>query len=193
MEGETTPILTGEEGETQQVVEASKLMLISTRTAPKTAGVDDVLTALVTGGEKLALAADMERVGSDRKNDTAGFVRDARNVRDSAAVLLVGVRAAKNAGLNCGSCGYADCNEFNKAERRRGNDFVGPSCALKLLDLGIALGSAVKTASILNLDNRVMYRIGVSAMRLNLLPGADIIIGVPVSARGKSIYFDRKT
>ena len=184
------PIITGEEGETQQVVEASKLMLISARTAPKTGGVDDILTALVTGEDKLALAADMEEVGRDRKIE--GFIRDARNVRDSAAVLLVGVRASKSVGLHCGSCGYTRCDEFNEAEKKRGNDFVGPSCALKLLDLGIALGSAVKTASILNLDNRVMYRVGVAAMRLNLLPEADIIIGVPVSARGKSIYFDRK-
>ena len=73
-----------------------------------------------------------------------------------------------------------------------GQDFVGPNCIFKLLDLGIALGSAVKTASILNIDNRIMYRIGVAAKRLNMLPEASIIMGIPLSAKGKSIYFDRK-
>ena len=73
-----------------------------------------------------------------------------------------------------------------------GRDFVGATCLLKALDLGIALGSAVKTASIFNVDNRIMYRIGVAARRLNLLPEANIIMGIPLSARGKNIYFDRK-
>ena len=42
-------------------------------------------------------------------------------------------------------------------------DFKGPNCMLRLLDLGIALGSAVKTAQIHNVDNRIMYRAGVAA------------------------------
>ena len=35
-----------------------------------------------------------------------------------------------------------------------------------------------------------MYTIGVAAKRLNLLPG-QIIIGIPLSVKGKNIYFDR--
>ena len=73
---------------------------------------------------------------------------------------------------------------------REGFEFTGPSCAWRLLDLGIALGSAVKTASLFNADNRVMYRIGVAARKAGLIEG-EIAIGVPISATGKSIYFDR--
>ena len=72
-----------------------------------------------------------------------------------------------------------------------GKDFVGPNCIFKALDLGIALGSAAKTASIHNVDNRIMYRIGVAAKRMKILPETSVIIGIPVSAKGKSIYFDR--
>jgi uncharacterized ferredoxin-like protein len=36
-----------------------------------------------------------------------------------------------------------------------------------------------------------MYRIGTAAMKLKLLPAATIIMGIPISAHGKSIYFDR--
>jgi uncharacterized ferredoxin-like protein len=50
----------------------------------------------------------------------------------------------------------------------------------------------VKTASILNVDNRIMYRVGTAAMKLGLMPEATIIMGIPISAKGKSIYFDRK-
>ena len=41
-------------------------------------------------------------------------------------------------------------------ERSPGLPFRGPGCVIKMADLGIAVGSAVKTASIHNVDNRVM-------------------------------------
>jgi uncharacterized ferredoxin-like protein len=59
------------------------------------------------------------------------------------------------------------------------------------LDLGIAIASAAKTASALDVDNRIMYRVGTAARRLNLLPEASVIMGIPISAKGKNIYFDR--
>ncbi len=59
-----------------------------------------------------------------------------------------------------------------------------------MLDMGIALGSAVKTASLLNADSRIMYRIGPVAREMGLID-ADVVMGIPLSATGKSIYFDR--
>ena len=53
------------------------------------------------------------------------------------------------------------------------------------------LDEAVKLASEFNIDNRMMYTIGAVVQKLGLLD-ADIIIGVPLSATGKSIYFDRR-
>jgi uncharacterized ferredoxin-like protein len=183
-------IIGSEEGEREGLMQASKLMLVSARTAPKSGGVDDILTAIAIGEKKESLAAEMEKIAEERK--ISGFRRDARNVRDSETVLLIGVRGARKFGLNCGACGYASCDEFEKADRKEGQDFTGPTCIFKALDLGIALGSAVKTANALNVDNRIMYRIGVAAGRLNLLPEASVIMGIPVSAKGKNIYFDRK-
>jgi len=58
------------------------------------------------------------------------------------------------------------------------------------LDMGIALGSAVKIAGLMNVDNRIMYRIGVVAREMKLVD-ADFVMGIPLSATGKSIYFDR--
>jgi uncharacterized ferredoxin-like protein len=59
-----------------------------------------------------------------------------------------------------------------------------------LLDLGIAIGSAVKTASLHNVDNRIMYRIGRIAKELKIME-ANVVIGIPLAVTGKSIYFDR--
>jgi len=53
------------------------------------------------------------------------------------------------------------------------------------------LGSAVKIASVLNVDNRIMYRVGAAALKLKLLSEATVIMGIPISAKGKNIYFDR--
>ena len=119
------------------------------------------------------------------------FLRDAGNVRDSEACLLLGVRGRETVGLDCGGCGHADCNAMRAAAGPGETAYGGPNCVLKVTDLGIAVGSAVKTASLLNLDNRVMYTAGVAALGLGWLPGCTVGYGVPVSATGKSIYFDR--
>ena len=77
-----------------------------------------------------------------------------------------------------------------KAKKAKGEDFVGPLCVFEILDLGIAIGSAVKLASYFNIDNRIMYTIGAAAKELELLD-SDLIMGIPLSASGKNIYFDR--
>jgi uncharacterized ferredoxin-like protein len=123
-----------------------------------------------------------------KERDISGFERDGKNVLDSDAVLLIGILPHKGIGLNCGACGYANCNEFNTKSHT--GDFEGPNCVIRLLDLGIALGSAAKIASELNVDNRIMYRIGVSAKRLGI-GKSRICHGIPLSATGKSIFFDR--
>lgn len=184
------PIVEGKNGEKEAVLEAAKLMLVAARTAPKSGGIDDILTLIVHGEEKETIAGKMEEVAEERKIE--GFRRDAKNVRDSQAVVLIGVRGIKSFGLNCGACGYKNCKEFEEAQKRLGEDFVGPTCLFKALDLGIALGSAVKIASMLNIDNRIMYRVGTAALKLNLMPEATVIMGIPVSAKGKNIYFDRR-
>jgi uncharacterized ferredoxin-like protein len=78
---------------------------------------------------------------------------------------------------------------YNKPNTHEG-EFKGPQCAYRLLDMGIALGSAVKTAGLLNVDNRIMYRAGAVALEMGLID-ADVVMGLPLSATGKSIYFDR--
>jgi uncharacterized ferredoxin-like protein len=183
------PMIESKKGEREAILETAKLMLVSARTAPKTSGIDDLQTVILYGEEKDAIADKMDEIGEKRKIE--GFRRDAQNVRDSEAVVLIGVRGKKSLGLSCGSCGYKGCAEFDHAKKKIGKDFAGPTCLFKALDLGIALGSATKTASMLNVDNRIMYRIGTAALKLKLLSEATVIMGIPLSAKGKNIYFDR--
>jgi uncharacterized ferredoxin-like protein len=183
------PIVESKDAEREAILEVAKLMLVAARTAPKSAGIDDILTLIVHGKEKDAIADKMEEIAEKRKPES--FKRDAKNVRDSEAVVLIGVRGNKSFGLNCGACGFDTCKKFEEKKKKLGEDFAGPTCLFKALDMGIALGSSVKLASELNIDNRIMYRIGTAAMKLRMLPKATAIMGIPVSAKGKSIYFDR--
>ena len=116
----------------------------------------------------------------------AGFARDGNNVLDSGAVVLIGIKDAEVADLNCGACGEETCIAINTFE----GEFKGPHCTLRVLDMGIALGSAVKTAGLLNVDNRIMYRAGIVARDMGLID-ADCVMAIPVSATGKSVFFDR--
>ena len=184
------PVIVSKDGERQGLLRAADLMMVACRTAPKSGGVDNVETVLVTGQEKDSVAVEMEKLADERKID--GFKRDADNVKRSEAVLLIGVNGKKSYGLSCGACGHSTCPEFDAAARVSGLDFEGPTCVFKALDLGIALGSAVKIASDLNVDNRIMYRVGTAAKRLGYLSGSNVVMGIPISAFGKSIYFDRK-
>jgi len=159
-------------------------MAISARTAPKSAGQDFVVTEIIEGDDVQALVEKMYEFGE--RTGKKNFDRDGANVRDSDVVLLIGLKNAKAVGLNCGACGFDKCLKPNTLE----GEFKGPQCAYRLLDMGIALGSAVKTASLLNVDNRIMYRAGVVAREMGLID-ADYVMGIPLSATGKSIYFDR--
>ncbi len=163
----------------------TELMEIAARTAPKAAGKDFVVVRVIEGDECQCLADEMIKFGqtTGKKN----FDRDARNVAASPAVVLIGIKNGASAGLDCGACGIEKCAERVQTEY---SEFAGPQCAMRLLDMGIALGSAVKTANLLNVDNRIMYRAGVVARKMRLID-ADVVMGIPLSVTGKSIFFDR--
>jgi uncharacterized ferredoxin-like protein len=162
------------------------LMALAARTAPKAVGKDFIVIRIIEGDDVRLLAEKMLAFGEQtgKKN----FDRDGKNVVASDVVVLIGIKDAESLGLNCGACGVEICEllPINTFEA----EFRGPQCAYRLLDMGIALGSAVKTASILNADNRIMYRAGVVARQLGMID-ADFVMGIPLSATGKSIYFDR--
>lgn len=189
------PITSSKDIETDAILTVAKLMAASARTAPKGRGVDRIVTAIVIGVEKERIAEAMEKKMREKKNPITAFEQDAKALRDSPCALLIGVRGTMpkkpENPLNCGACGYSSCAEFIKAEKRQGEDFTGPVCIFEAMDLGIAVASAAKTASEMNIDNRVMYTVGAAAKALRILD-ADIIIGIPLSTAGKNIYFDRR-
>lgn len=171
---------------TDPMYRIAEFMEVSARTAPKAAGQDYISTKIIDEEDLERLADEMNEYGD--RSGKINFDRDGESVRNSEAVLLVSLEDADVLGLDCGACGYSTCEDLK--EKTEGPEFDGPNCSWRLIDLGVALGSAVKTASFFNADNRIMYRIGVVA-KLNGWIDGDLVVGVPVSASGKNVFFDR--
>jgi uncharacterized ferredoxin-like protein len=171
---------------------AISLMAVSARTAPKGKGKDSIVTRTVQDSDLLLLSRKMIHYGQEHAQPF--FIRDGKNIAASDACLLIGARGCDALGLNCHGCGFGSCAEMEASRDRapiKGPPFAGPNCIIKMADLGIALGSAAKTASLLNLDNRIMYTAGVAGLSLCWLEGCSVAYGIPVSVTCKNIYFDR--
>jgi uncharacterized ferredoxin-like protein len=177
--------------ESKAVKSVASLMALAARTAPKAVGLDSIRIEIVTGKDQEKLGNRMIKMG---KNLNVEFFRiNGEQVMASDATILIGVDGTKALGINCGGCGFPTCAEMTKAvkaAKKRKTLYSGPNCAFKISDLGIAVGSAVKTAGIHNADNRVMFTAGTAAIDLGMLKGCSVAYGIPLKASGKNIYFD---
>lgn len=173
---------------------AIKLMAASARTAPKAGGKDFLEIVVITRDEDLKKIADAMKEYATKSTNEAYWLRDASNIENSQALLLVGLSKPVTAGYDCGGCGYPTCAEFakNRQIQKKEMGYTGPHCVMRMMDIGVALSSAAKTASLLNVDNRVQQRVGAAAKAIGLIE-AEVVMGIPVSITGKSIYYDRQT
>ena len=154
------------------VKEAAELMVISGKTAPKAKGVDNIEMAVICDREELEkLASKMEEMADELG---AFFKRDAMNIRNSDAVIIIGARNVDFKLKNPPDYKDIDLNKL-----------------MSIINLGIAIGSMAKMASIINVDNRIMYSAGLAAQRMKIVD-ADYVLAIPLSVKGKNIYFDRK-
>jgi len=165
----------------------AQMMAIAAITAPKAKGENFIEVKVVEGEQLKEIGEAMVAYGE--RHAKKNFDRDGRNVSNSEALVLIGLSKANTLGLDCGACGFATCADLED-QLKTEYEFRGPQCAHRLLDMGIALGSAVKVASLLNVDNRIMYRIGAVARNMGLVDW-DVVMGIPLSVSGKNIYFDR--
>jgi uncharacterized ferredoxin-like protein len=170
----------------------AELMALAARTAPKARGNDTIETKVIAGEDLKILAEEMRRHGEAWNSKF--FLRDAGNLDKSDACVLIGSQKEGVVDMDCGGCGFETCKEMLKFQehRKAQRPFQGPNCIIKIADLGIALGSAVKTASLHNLDNRIMYTAGVCALSLGWLKNCSVAYGIPLKASGKNLYFDRQ-
>lgn len=167
---------------TESVLHVAQMMMSAARTAPKGRGRDTLFVATASGEELMAVAHQMDLIAT--KENLPFFARDAANLRQSIAMVLLGT-AVSSLGLSyCGYCGLNTCAQKN--------EYSQVPCAFNLVDLGIAVGSAVSVASGFGVDNRVMYSAGRAALELGMCgEGVSTVFAIPLSVSAKSPYFDR--
>ncbi|MGQ9847906.1 MAG: ferredoxin domain-containing protein [Bacteroidales bacterium] len=176
-------ILTFAELKEQKIIDVAKSMIIAARTAPKARGTDNIELLIVTDRDIQRLSDHMKFIA--KRDKVAFFERDANNLEQTSAIVLLG-SPYKSLGLkNCGWCGFPSCSEKEKHPNH--------PCVYNVNDLGIAIGSAVSIASDFRIDNRIMFSIGKAALELNFFSNdVKIAFGIPLSASGKNPFFDRK-
>jgi uncharacterized ferredoxin-like protein len=184
------------------VRQVAKLMAGSAITAPKSGGQlflagkhNFIETVIVDDTEtKAALSAWLRARGKERRE--AIWFRDA-DVADAVdAILFVGLCDWYPPNYDCGACGYATCAEFLHETKALRDDsaeleFAGPTCNLRDIDLGIAVGSAAKTAALHSIDCRCQTRVAVAARKLGIIK-ADVAVALSLSMTAKAVGFDRK-
>jgi uncharacterized ferredoxin-like protein len=75
----------------------ASLMAVSARTAPKGKGVDTIVTRIISGEDLNRLADEMITIGN--RTGLPPFPRDAQNIRDSCACVLIGCKGVMDLGL----------------------------------------------------------------------------------------------
>ncbi|MDR3350916.1 MAG: DUF2148 domain-containing protein [Prevotellaceae bacterium] len=175
-------LVTEQESRSAAIVAAAQQMLAAARTAPKGKGRDTLSMAAAYDGTLAAIADKLDEMG--KKLALPFFFRDAKNIRQSQAAVLIGTTIEPLGLQYCGFCGMGNCENKNK-------QFEAP-CAINTVDLGIAIGSAVSVAARLCVDTRVMFSAGKAAAELGLL-GSEVKIAfaIPISCSSKNPYFDR--
>lgn len=168
--------------EKDAVMEVARLMAAAARTAPKGKGADTITTALITADDKDRVAKRMEKIARDE--DIPFFKRDADNIYQVPAVLVIGT-VFKPLGIpHCGDCGYDDCRSCQEEGSGR--------CNFNIIDLGIALAAAVSVAGLHHIDNRIMFSCGKAVLELGMLPAeVQMAYAIPLSVTSKSPFFDR--
>ncbi|MFX1476155.1 MAG: ferredoxin domain-containing protein [Promethearchaeota archaeon] len=175
----------------REAVEAvTRLMAAAATTAPKSKGFDDLTVEIVSGKDLRRLAEEIRKMWREQfTSGTFWFLGpDASAVEECTALFLLGIRAQRPPlALDCQACGYETCEEYEEAVRQ---NKISTLCSFKVLDLGLALSSAVMVAAQNFIDNRIMWSAGMAAKRLGLIEG-DLVMGIPLSARGSNPFFDR--
>lgn len=167
----------------QSIIETAKKMALAARTAPRSRGIENMEIYVAYGDEIKRIADKMDEIGIGKNQ--AFFIRDSKNVRNSSAILIIGVKIEPINLAYCGLCGMSDC------KTKQTNPDI--PCVFSVVNLGISVGSAVGVAMDSRIDNRIMYTIGMAIRDLRMLnDDIKIILGIPLSAEAKNIYFDRK-
>ena len=183
--------------------QVAQLGAVAAMTAPKSGGSlflkgskPFIETVILEDRDTLKRLAEWQRARGTKLKEPLWF-RDADTTEKLDLVLFIGLAKWYPPVYDCGACGYATCAEFLRAapkhhtEGSENWEFPGPVCQLRAVDLGIAVGSAAKVASLNNIDARCQTRLAAAARHLGVIE-ADLAVALSMSISHKNIFFDKK-
>ena len=177
-------LLSEEQIRKEAIINVAHKMILAARTAPKGRGMDYIETKIAVDKTIIRIAEKMKEIGT-RPNTTPAFTRDADNILNADALVLLGTKIGSLGLAYCSLCGFENCAEKEKHPDN--------PCAFNTGDLGIAVGSAASIAMDSRVDNRIMYTVGMAVKELALMSDdVKIIYGIPLSSSSKNVFFDRK-
>ena len=198
-----TPAIGYDDLRAETVLQVAKLMAGAAITAPKSGGQlflagrhNFMETVIVADADTRGQMAAWLRARGVERRESIWF-RDADVAEAVDAVLFIGLRPDwYPPNYDCGACGYATCAEFLHVTKPVRDDsaeleFAGPVCNLRDIDLGIAVGSAAKTAALHSVDCRCQTRVAVAARKLGVIT-ADHAVALSLSMTHKAVGFDRR-
>jgi uncharacterized ferredoxin-like protein len=189
----------------QAIRHVANLCAAAAMTSPKSGGQlflkgakPFIETVIVEDKETFQRLANWLRERGTKLREPIWF-RDADTAEKLDLVLFIGLAKWYPPQYDCGACGFPTCAEFTKnAPKHRLNvagaqewEFPGPICQIRCIDLGIAVGSAAKIASMNNIDTRCQTRIAGAARHLGVIQ-ADLAVALSMSVSHKNIFFDKK-
>lgn len=191
------PVIDGNAGLQEMLVEAAKWAVVAAKKAPQVTGKVNIKSHIITGEDLWPFVEIMGILG-----ETVTFIRgDYVTMKMSLekgnpqALLVLGADLHQSEmNWNCGACGFKTCAEFNRHSKENfgpGGSQAGPSCVWKVLDFGCAADWAAAQLWAMNIDNRVQASTGLTSNMLGYLEGCSGFIGISLGPCGDQVFYDR--
>jgi len=152
----------------------SQLMKISANSAPRAEGTE-IEVEILDESEKEMVIEEMFQLADELNEES--YREGGEMLESSEGLMIIGLNKKNTLKLDCRACGFESCDDLLNSECE--GIFQGPNCAYRLIDMGIALGYAIKTAKLHNMDGKIMVRAGLAAKNLGL-SDARVCMGVPI-------------
>lgn len=159
---------------------AANLLAASARTAPKSGGKDFQEIVVVKDEGDLKRIAETMQTYAPKSTNAALWRRDADNIEQSNAEVLMGLGAVPDGRLRLRRmlashlCGIPEATP----PHGQANGLHGTHGVMRTIDIGVALPCAAKTAERLSIDNRVQQCVEAAARALGPI-NAEVVTGCP--------------
>ena len=206
------PIIDSRKLAQEGLLEAAKLAVLSLHKAPQITGRTDIKAVVVTGDAFKPLMGVMEEIEALGFEGMMKFpfmplfldyfcyktaIEEGWN---PVAIILGAELTVSQSGWDCGACGFPSCAAFNKYARKHKSPGpilgrglgMGPSCAMKMLDLSIACDYVTATLHNLNVETRAQGTFAILAQGLEYIPETSCCIVNPVGPIAELFWYSRR-